>query len=135
MLDKFGVDSRWDAEVTNLLIEDGAVVGVRYESGSIVTDVRANNVIIATGGFIQNEDMLRDYYSGSVMYGTGNQYNDGAGIRLAQSAGAQMGKNFSTSINESGAWQHEVRRPLREPVGLQRHAGVQPAFVRRPHGE
>ena len=37
------------------------------------------------------------------MYGTGNQYNDGAGIRLAQSAGAQMGKNFSTSINESGA--------------------------------
>lgn len=103
MLDKFGVDSRWDAEVTNLLIEDGAVVGVRYESGSIVTDVRANNVIIATGGFIQNEDMLRDYYSGSVMYGTGNQYNDGAGIRLAQSAGAQMGKNFSTSINESGA--------------------------------
>ena len=103
MLDKFGVDSRWDAEVTNLLIEDGAVVGVRYESGSIVTDVRASNVIIATGGFIQNEDMLRDYYSGSVMYGTGNQYNDGAGIRLAQSAGAQMGKNFSTSINESGA--------------------------------
>ena len=103
MLDKFGVDSRWDAEVTNLLIEDGAVVGVRYESGSIVTDVRASNVIIATGGFIQNEGMLRDYYSGSVMYGTGNQYNDGAGIRLAQSAGAQMGKNFSTSINESGA--------------------------------
>ena len=50
MLDKFGVDSRWDAEVTNLLIEDGAVVGVRYESGSIVTDVRASNVIIATGG-------------------------------------------------------------------------------------
>ena len=45
MLDKFGVDSRWDAEVTNLLIEDGAVVGVRYESGSIVTDVRASNVI------------------------------------------------------------------------------------------
>ena len=87
----FGDDYRCDDEVTNLLIEDGAVGGVRYESGSIVTDVRANNVIIATGGFIQNEDMLRDYYSGSVMYGTGNQYNDGAGIRLAQSAGAQMG--------------------------------------------
>lgn len=58
-------------------------MGVRYESGSIVTDVRASNVIIATGRFIQNEGMLRDYYSGSVMYGTGNQYNDGAGIRLA----------------------------------------------------
>ena len=29
MLDKFGVDSRWDAEVTNLLIEDGAVVDAK----------------------------------------------------------------------------------------------------------
>lgn len=103
MLDQFGVDSRWNANVTNLLIEDGAVVGVRYEEGSSTVDVKAKNVIVATGGFIQNEDMLREYYSGSVMYGTGNQYNDGAGIKLAQSAGAQMGKNFSTSINESGA--------------------------------
>lgn len=103
MLDKFGVDSRWDAEVTNLLIEDGKVVGVRYQDGSKAIDVKAANTIIATGGFIQNEDMLREYYSGAVMYGTGNQYNDGAGIRLAQSAGAQMGKNLSTSINESGA--------------------------------
>ena len=103
MLDKFGVDSRWDAEVTNLLIEDGKGVGVRYQDGSKAIDVKAANTIIATGGFIQNEDMLREYYSGAVMYGTGNQYNDGAGIRLAQSAGAQMGKNFSTSINESGA--------------------------------
>lgn len=103
MLDKFGVDSRWDAEATNLLIEDGKVVGVRYQDGSKAIDVKAANTIIATGGFIQNEDMLREYYSGAVMYGTGNQYNDGAGIRLAQSAGAQMGKNFSTSINESGA--------------------------------
>lgn len=103
MLDKFGVDSRWDAEVTSLLVEDGKVVGVRYQDGSKAIDVKAANTIVATGGFIQNEDMLREYYSGAVMYGTGNQYNDGAGIKLAQSAGAQMGKNFSTSINESGA--------------------------------
>ena len=74
----------------------------RYED-SYDIDVKAANTIVATGGFIQNEDMLREYYSGAVMYGTGNQYNDGAGIKLAQSAGAQMGKNFSTSINESGA--------------------------------
>ena len=54
MLDKFGVDSRWDAEVTNLLIEDGKVVGVRYQDGSKAIDVKAANTIIATGGFIQN---------------------------------------------------------------------------------
>ncbi len=37
------------------------------------------------------------------MYGAGSPYNDGAGVLLCQAAGAQMGKNFSTSINELGA--------------------------------
>lgn len=103
MLDKNGVDARWGVQATNLLVEDGIVTGVRYDDGKRTVDVKAKNTIIATGGFIQNEDMLKQYYAGALMYGTGNQYNDGSGILLAQSAGAQMGKNFSTSINESGA--------------------------------
>lgn len=103
MLDSNGVDSRWATQATDLLIEDGKVVGVRYDDGKQTVDITAKNVIIATGGFLQNEEMLKQYYAGALMYGTGNLYNDGAGIKLAQSAGAQMGKNFSTSINESGA--------------------------------
>ena len=104
MMDSFGVDSRWECEATNLLVEDGKVVGVRYTaSDSSTVDIKAKNVIVATGGFMQNEEMLRKYYAGGLMYGPGNLYNDGAGINMAIAAGAQIGKNFSTSINESGA--------------------------------
>lgn len=103
MLDTNNVDARWSMEVTDLLVEEGKVTGIRYEDGSDAVDIKAKNVIVATGGFIQNEDMLKKYYTGSLMYCTGNSYNDGAGITMAIAAGAQMGKNFSTSINESGA--------------------------------
>ena len=127
MLDKFGVDSRWDAEVTNLLIEDGKVVGVRYQDGSKAIDVKAANTIIATGGFIQNEDMLREYYSGAVQRRRGYQ----AGPVCRSSDGQEL-----QHVNQRiGCLQHEVVCPFRELGRLQRHAGVQSAFVRRPHGE
>lgn len=103
MLDINGVDARWDVQATNILTEEGKIVGVRYQDGSDAVDVKAANTIIATGGFIHNEEMLKQHFSGSLMYCTGNLYNDGSGITMAQAAGAQIGKNFSTSINESGA--------------------------------
>lgn len=103
-MDRYGVDSRWECEATSLLVEDGAVQGVRYvDPDGQQVDLKAPSVIVCTGGFIQNLDMVEQYYAGARMYGPGNQRNDGAGISMAMAAGAQLGKNFSTSINESGA--------------------------------
>lgn len=101
-LDHYGVDARWSSTVTNLLMENGAVVGVRYEGDNGTVDIKAKNVIVGCGGFIQSEEMQKKYFSGTVGYGTGNQYNDGSGLRLAMSAGAQIGKNFNLPLNESG---------------------------------
>lgn len=101
-LDHYGVDSRWNCQATDLLMEDGVVVGVRYKSGSTVTDIKAKSVVIGCGGFIQNPDMQKELLAGAIMYGPGNQYDDGSGIRLAQSAGAQIGKNFNCPMNECG---------------------------------
>ncbi|BAK45356.1 FAD-binding protein [Eggerthella sp. YY7918] len=103
-MDHYGVDSRWESEVASLLLENGAVTGVRYvDADGQLVDLKAKNVIVCTGGFIQNLEMVEKYYAGARMYGPGNRRNDGAGITMAMQAGAQMGKNFSTSINESGA--------------------------------
>lgn len=104
MIDSAGAECRWGCEVTNLLVEEGAVVGVRMvdEDGSVV-DIQAPQTIVCTGGFIQDLDMVAKYYGGARMYGAGSPFNDGAGIKLCQAVGAQMGKNFSTSINELGA--------------------------------
>lgn len=104
MIDAAGAECLWGCEVTNLLVSDGAVVGVRLVDGEGATvDVNAPQTIVCTGGFIQDLDMVAKYYGGARMYGAGSPFNDGAGIKLAQAAGAQMGKNFSTSINELGA--------------------------------
>ena len=103
-MDQYSVDSRWECEATSLLLEDGAVKGVRYvDADGQQIDLEAKSVIVCTGGFIQNIEMVERYFAGARMYGPGNQRNDGAGISMALAAGAQMGKNFSTSINESGA--------------------------------
>ena len=103
-MDRYGVDSRWECEATSLLTEGGAVKGVRYtDADGREVDLKAKSVIVCTGGFIQNLEMVQEHYAGARMYGPGNQRNDGAGISMAMAAGAQMGKNFSTSINESGA--------------------------------
>ena len=42
-----------------LIMEDGACTGVQCE-GDGVTDVKAKAVIVATGGFLGNVDMMRE---------------------------------------------------------------------------
>lgn len=104
MIDESGAECRWGCEVTNLIADNGVVAGVRMvDADGKTVDVKATNTIVCTGGFIQNLDLVAKYYGGARMYGAGSPYNDGAGIQLCQAAGAQMGKNFSTSINELGA--------------------------------
>lgn len=101
-LDHYGVDSRGDCQATDLLMEGGVVVGVRYKSGRTITDIKAKSVVIGCGGFIQSREMQKELLAGAIMYGPGNQYDDGSGIRLAQSAGAQIGKSFNCPMNECG---------------------------------
>ena len=104
MMDASGAECRWGCEATNLLGKDGTITGVRMvDAEGKTVDVKAANTVVCTGGFIQNLDLVAKYYGGARMYGAGSPYNDGAGVLLCQAAGAQMGKNFSTSINELGA--------------------------------
>lgn len=95
----------WQTEVTDVLSEDGKVTGV-YAKGSDgkVTQYNAKGgVIICTGGFGANLDMIAEYMGGAVALRTGSTFNDGAGIKLARSVGAQIGKNFAINATEGGA--------------------------------
>ncbi|WP_036610330.1 FAD-binding protein [Oribacterium sp. P6A1] len=98
------VELRWNTQVTNLLKDGDAIVGVLTgdKDGNTVK-IRAKSVIVCTGGFLQNKEMVAKYYGGAELVPQDSIYNDGEGIRLLQNAGAQMGKNFSISMNEMGA--------------------------------
>lgn len=46
---------------TALIVDDGAVVGVRTSGGPGFDEVRAASVIVATGGFVNNREMLEEH--------------------------------------------------------------------------
>jgi 3-oxo-5alpha-steroid 4-dehydrogenase len=89
-----GVPALYDVQATNLIVnEEGRVVGVRARQGGGGIDIEARRgVIIATGSFNANPEMLRQYVSGltSTSRPIGTPYNDGSGIRLGQSAGGAL---------------------------------------------
>lgn len=99
-----GIDARWGCKATAFLKDsDGAVNGLEYEDpDGAVVQVNAKAVISCGGGFIANDEMKRLYYGGSDFVCQGFPTVDGSSMRLCMDAGAQLGKNFSVSVNEMG---------------------------------
>ena len=92
-----GVEVRYDTGATNLLVSDGGpgsgtVAGLAWRSFESAGSIRSRAVILATGGFVMNPDMVATYAPalGAKLFPLGTSYDDGLGIRLAQSAGAAL---------------------------------------------
>jgi 3-oxosteroid 1-dehydrogenase len=89
-----GVPVVHGAELTELLVEDGRVVGVVVERGGTTHTVRARRgVVVGSGGFERNLEMREKYQPQptSVEWTTGSQFNTGGGILAGIAAGAEVG--------------------------------------------
>ena len=92
-LEEKGVEVYYNFAANELLTDDnGAVVGVKAlgSDGSTLT-VKADSVVIATGGFSQNTDLVLQYrpdYKGFVC--TNAPGIDGDGIEMAKAIGADL---------------------------------------------
>lgn len=95
----------WQTEVTEILTEDGKITGAyaKDKNGSITQYNAKGGVIICTGGFAANVDMMKSYMGGAWALVTGSSFTDGSGIKMAQAVGGQMGKNFAINATEGGA--------------------------------
>ncbi|MCB0923340.1 MAG: FAD-binding protein [Mycobacterium sp.] len=84
-----GVDVRYDTGATNLVTENGAVVGVAWRRFGERGVIRSRAVVIAAGGFVMNKEMVAAYtpHLAEKPFVLGNTYDDGLGIRLGESAG------------------------------------------------
>ncbi|MCR3720976.1 MULTISPECIES: FAD-dependent oxidoreductase [Prauserella salsuginis group] len=72
------------------LIQDGhAVSGARFADGSTAT--ARHGVVIATGGFEWDADLVRDFLRGPMSYPATVPTNTGDGLRMAMKAGARLG--------------------------------------------
>jgi 3-oxo-5alpha-steroid 4-dehydrogenase len=111
-----GVQVRYEAGVTNLVVDDdGAVVGVAWKHFTETGAIKAKSVIIAAGGFAMNPEMVAEHtpalaqerktkHHGTVApYILGNPNDDGLGIRMGVSAGG-VAKNMDDLFITAAAY-------------------------------
>ncbi len=88
-----GVRIECDAAVRELVRDGDRIIGVRYRHFEAEKSVRARKaVVLATGHFTNNEEMLRSYCPQLVDERMTRQYtpnDDGAGIQLGLAAGGE----------------------------------------------
>lgn len=88
-----GVDLRLNTPLTELIIENGTVVGVRATRDGEPVELRARyGVILGSGGFENNAEMRAEHQRAPIgtEWTTGAPSNTGDGIRAAQEAGAEV---------------------------------------------
>ena len=102
-VERSGATVYLSTKVESLLVEDGAVVGVKAVStdGTKEYTVHAANVVLATGGYGNNKDMLTDKMKSALYYGPSTSTGDG--IRMAEAVNAQTanmeyGKRYPNGI-------------------------------------
>ncbi|RHW43938.1 hypothetical protein DS832_09730 [Bombilactobacillus bombi] len=76
------------------LIQDAqtkTIIGVQVEHEHVVRNIQAQNgVVLATGGFENNQQMIEDYLQEPYLSPIGTTYNKGAGIKMALEVGADL---------------------------------------------
>jgi 3-oxo-5alpha-steroid 4-dehydrogenase len=104
-VEEAGVEVRYETGVTNLVVSgppvvepvetkpvETRVVGVAWKRFQDTGHLRARAVIVAAGGFVMNDDMVSEFTPalGSKLFVLGSTYDDGLGIRLGESVGAEL---------------------------------------------
>ncbi|MDO5701735.1 MAG: flavocytochrome c [Lachnospiraceae bacterium] len=90
-IDELGINVMYNTKATQLMTLEGSVVGVIAESDTANYKIQAKAVILATGGFGNNEDMIVNYredLKGTVT--TSAPGITGDGIVMAEAVGAGL---------------------------------------------
>lgn len=109
-LDAKNVDYRLSTKATKLIAENGAVTGVELESPEGNYKITAKAVILATGGFAANPELVQKYDSRWLNRpSTGSSAATGDGIIMASEIGAdtynmtEIKSNNLAYVTKSGA--------------------------------
>jgi tricarballylate dehydrogenase len=110
---KLGVSIRYGQQVTDLVTDGGAVVGVRYrptdQPDAATTTVLADSVVLAAGGFEASGELRRRYLGEGWEQAKvrGNPLNTGEVLEAALAAGAAPAGNWGSC--HSVAWDAAAR--------------------------
>jgi 3-oxo-5alpha-steroid 4-dehydrogenase len=91
-----------DTRIDRLIVDDGRVVGVQGQRFGQTVSLRARRgVVLTAGGFIFNDDMLRQHCPPLVRgtFKVGTEGDDGRGIRMAQAIGASVRNMYAGEVS------------------------------------
>ena len=87
-----GIEPRLGWRARRLVVDDGTVTGVEAETDEGTRTIGARKgVVIASGGFEWNEDLVRTFLRGPMTAPAGSPDNTGDGLEMAMAAGARLG--------------------------------------------
>lgn len=87
-----GIEPHVDTREIDLLVTDGAVVGVRLEGPDGRFDVAAGGgVVLATGGFEWDATLVRAFGRGPLTHPVSIETNTGDGLKMAMRVGVSLG--------------------------------------------
>ena len=97
-VEEAGVEVRYETGAAGLVTdESAAVVGLAWRSFGDTGVIRAGATVIAAGGFVMNPEMVAEYTPALCtpalapkLITLGSTYDDGLGIRLGMSVGADL---------------------------------------------
>ena len=103
-VEEAGVQVLLNTKAESLIADNGTVTGVKAASSDVDYTLTAGNVVLATGGYGANKDMLTDEMKSALYYGPAS--STGEGIQMAQAVGAQTanmeyGKRYPNGIEVS----------------------------------
>ncbi|KIC25087.1 FAD-dependent tricarballylate dehydrogenase TcuA [Leisingera sp. ANG-M6] len=92
-----GVEIRYETRAVEILTDGHAVTGVKVRHRGGLQELRANSVVIASGGFQASPEMRTRYLGPGweMARVRGSRFNTGEGIRMAMAAGASTYGNWS----------------------------------------
>ncbi len=86
-----GIEIWLDAPAQRLVMESGRVAGIELErEGNPVTVRAGKGVILASGGFEWNPEMMAEHFPGPVEWTSSPRTNTGDGQRMAADVGARL---------------------------------------------
>jgi 3-oxosteroid 1-dehydrogenase len=99
-----GVEVTTGTAVTDLVVGNGAVVGVVAEhDGSTIRIGARRGVVLASGGFEWNDELVKAYLGNARIFPLTPEGNVGDGLRMGLELGARVG-NMTNAVTRPIAW-------------------------------
>jgi len=126
-----GIQPQTGCRAAELLMRNGAVYGVRFQTAAGLIDVHAANVVLATGGFEWNPSLVRAFCRGPLTHPVSIRTNTGDGLKMAMRVGAMLGNmreawwmpviEVPTDINPMGVQLLTYERTMPGSLMVNRH--------------